>query len=226
MTVREMKYKQIVFDIDGTLIDTEYAVLHSLQETLKTLCGEDIPIEELNYALGITGADALKKFHIEDIPSALDLWNKNMRKYNDTIKVFNGIPELLASLSESGYGIGIVTSKTREEYEKDFVPFEVYQYFSTVICANDTSEHKPMPAPLFKYMKLAEEDHNKILYVGDSIYDGMCARSAGVDFALAVWGSHTQSIQADYYLKKPLDLMMIINEVDYKKHLRISQQPG
>lgn len=93
-----MKYKQIVFDIDGTLIDTEYAVLHSLQETLKTVCGENIAIEELNYALGITGADALKKFHIKDISSALDLWDKNMRKYNDTITVFSEIPELLEAV--------------------------------------------------------------------------------------------------------------------------------
>lgn len=55
-----MKYEHIVFDIDGTLIDTEYAVLHSLQETIMELSGEEIPVSELTFALGITGADALK----------------------------------------------------------------------------------------------------------------------------------------------------------------------
>ena len=55
-----MKYKHIVFDIDGTLIDTEYAVLHSLQETIKGLSGREIPCSELRFALGITGTDALK----------------------------------------------------------------------------------------------------------------------------------------------------------------------
>lgn len=50
-----MKYKHIVFDIDGTLIDTEYAVLHSLQETIRVLSGREIPCSELKFALGITG---------------------------------------------------------------------------------------------------------------------------------------------------------------------------
>lgn len=46
-----MKYKHIVFDIDGTLIDTEYAVLHSLQETIRALSGREIPCSELKFAL-------------------------------------------------------------------------------------------------------------------------------------------------------------------------------
>ena len=50
-----MKYKYIVFYIDGTLVDTEYAVLHSLQETIKGLSGREIPCSELRFALGITG---------------------------------------------------------------------------------------------------------------------------------------------------------------------------
>ena len=85
-----MKYKHIVFDIDGTLIDTEYAVLHSLQETIKGLSGREMPCSELRFALGITGTDALKKLEIKDTSYALELWNKNMHNYTNTIKVFEG----------------------------------------------------------------------------------------------------------------------------------------
>ena len=84
-----MKYRHIVFDIDGTLIDTEYAVLRSLQETVRVLSGREIPYSELTFALGITGADALKKLDIKNISYAAELWNKNMRKYADTVKVFD-----------------------------------------------------------------------------------------------------------------------------------------
>ena len=84
-----MKYKHIVFDIDGTLIDTEYAVLHSLQETIKGLSGREIPCSELRFALGITGIHALKKLEIKDASYAIELWDKKMCSYTNTIQVFD-----------------------------------------------------------------------------------------------------------------------------------------
>ena len=195
-----MKYKHIIFDIDGTLIDTEYAVLHSLQETIKGLSGREIPCSELRFALGITGTDALKKLEIKDTSYAIELWDKNMRNYTNTIKVFDGIIELLKNLLSLDYEMGIVTSKTREEFTHDFCPFGISHYFKTIICADDTQEHKPNAAPILKYVELSKTDHSKVLYIGDSKYDSKCAEDAGIDFALAVWGSHNKHIKADYFL--------------------------
>lgn len=74
-----MKYKHIVFDIDGTLIDTEYAVLHSLQETIKELSGRKIPCSELRFALGITGTDAcngVQREHNKKLNNGLPILHK------------------------------------------------------------------------------------------------------------------------------------------------------
>ncbi len=200
-----MKYNHIVFDIDGTLIDTEYAVLHSLQETIRVLSGREIPCSELKFALGITGIDALKKLEIKDISYAIELWNQNMCKYTDTIKVFDGIPGLLKNLLRLDCEMGIVTSKTREEFTHDFCQFGISHYFKTIICADDTQEHKPNAAPLLKYVELSKTDPKKVLYIGDSKYDSKCAENAGIDFALAVWGSHNKHIKANYFLERPED---------------------
>ena len=124
-----MKYKHIVFDIDGTLIDTEYAVLHSLQETIKGLSGREIPCSELSFALGITGTDSLKKLEIKDTSYAIELWDKNMRNYTNTIKVFDGIIELLKNLLSLDYKMGIVTSKTREEFTHDLSYCSTEEFF-------------------------------------------------------------------------------------------------
>lgn len=205
-----MKYTHIVFDIDGTLIDTEYAVLHSLKDTVETLTGKKIPVSELTFALGITGADAMKILGIKDSIHALKLWDKNMGKYADTVKVFDGVSELLEDLAKAECWLGIVTSKTREEFRHDFCGYDIDHYFKTVVCADDTKEHKPDAAPLLKYMELSGAGRSETLYVGDSRYDGECARNAGIDFALAVWGSHSKSIKADYYLENPLDLSVAL----------------
>lgn len=207
-----MKYQQIIFDIDGTLIDTEYAVLHSLQDTLKTLCNKGVPPEELTFALGITSEDALKRFPVENMSAAVDLWNENEARYKDTITMFAGIPEALEALLRLGCEMGIITSKTREEYENSFVHFGICQYFKTVICADDTTEHKPTPVPILKYMELTGSERARTLYVGDSKYDAMCARAAGVDFGLAVWGSHTESMEADYYFRQPSEIVAAVKK--------------
>ena len=204
-----MKYRHIVFDIDGTLIDTEYAVLRSLQETVRVLSGREIPYSELTFALGITGADALKKLDIKNISYAAELWNKNMRKYADTVKVFDGITELLKNLLRLDCEMGIVTSKTREEFKQDFSHFNISHYFKTIVCADDTQRHKPNAAPLLKYLEISKADCRQTLYIGDSKYDSMCAENAGIDFALAVWGSRQTSIKADYFLKNPMDLLSL-----------------
>lgn len=215
----QMKYKQIAFDVDGTLIDTEYAILRSLQETVKTVTGRVFEMDSLKFALGIPGRDCLSMLNIneEDIPPALAMWDVNFNKYGDSISIFDGIPELLDALSHSGCEPGIVTSKTMEEFEHDFNRLEIKKYFRVVICADDTLEHKPHPAPLLKYIEVSKTDRRELLYVGDSKYDLKCARGADVDFALAAWGSSTAKTDALYYLRHPLDLLSIINSNDSRK---------
>ena len=105
--------------------------------------------------------------------------------------------------------MGIVTSKTREEFKQDFSHFNISHYFKTIVCADDTQRHKPNAAPLLKYLEISKADCRQTLYIGDSKYDSMCAENAGIDFALAVWGSRQTSIKADYFLKNPMDLLSL-----------------
>lgn len=211
ISLKDLKYRNIVFDVDGTLMDTEYAVLHSLQDTIRTLSGEEVPCLELQFALGIPGIDALKKLNMKNIPYAIGLWEQILRGYADTVTVFDGISELLKKLLELDREMGIVTSRTRHEFEYEFSHFDIRHYFKTIVCADDTQEHKPTAAPLLKYAEWAKTDRQKILYIGDSEYDSKCAQNAGINFALAVWGSHSKHIKANYYLEKPADLLSLIS---------------
>ena len=91
-----MRYSHVVFDIDGTMTDTEKPDLVSFQRTIKEVTGKDIPWEELRFAFGIPGADALKQMKME--LSALEIWNRHMRSFKDEIELFPGIREILEVL--------------------------------------------------------------------------------------------------------------------------------
>lgn len=202
-------YKHIVFDVDGTLIDTEFAVLHSLQDILKDVLGQKFSLKELEFTLGITGENALKQLKVTDIQKTLELWNEKLELYNDKVVVFEGIKDLLQALTKREYQLGIVTSKTRNEYKVEVTPFELDKYFDIIICADDTSNHKPNPEPLLKYLELSQVDLKEIIYIGDSVYDYECATSANIDFAFAKWGNKRQNIDAKYILESSMDLLNI-----------------
>lgn len=202
-----MNYKHIVFDIDGTLLNTESCILSALQDTLSQRLGRNYSAEELTFALGIPGLTTLGQLGIPDAEEALTLWQENMKKYAQRIRPYPGIGELVEKLHATGCGLGIVTSKNRKEFEEDAHLIPTREYFFTVICADDTEKHKPDPQPLLKYMELTGTGAREILYIGDSKYDGLCARDAGVDFALALWGTHDAFIPAKYYPEQPMDLL-------------------
>lgn len=202
-----MRYPYIAFDIDGTLTNSEYACIRSLQETLVTLTGASPTRDELAFTLGIPGVDALEQLGISDVAAAFVLWGENLRKYLDTITVFPGIPGLLEELTRRGCHLGVVTSQTREEYEEGFAPLPIARHFTTLVRADDAPEHKPSPAPLLKFMELAGCEPSELLFIGDREGDLRCARGAGVDFALAGWGNPDRLMDCTYRLKTPEDLL-------------------
>ena len=203
-----MKYKYIVFDIDGTLLDTEVAVLSALQDTIYEVQKKKIDFDKLKFALGIPGENTLKKMGITNVKEVNLKWNKNMCKYADTIKVFTGINEVLNTLKQKNMKLGIITSKNKNEYINDFKPLGLDCYFETIICAEDTKEAKPSPAPMLEYLKREKAKTEEVIYIGDTIYDFHCAQNAKVDFGLAMWGCHSiRDIQAQYYFDTPANIL-------------------
>lgn len=201
-------YDYVVFDVDGTLLDTEYSIIKSLQRLVFQMQGRTLQEEELQFVLGITGSDALTQLGIEDTKENFDIWNGYADQEEASIRIFDGIEETLKGLKEAGIHLGVITSRSREEYEKGVVSRGLGDYFETVVCCDDTAVHKPDPAPMLFYLSQTKASPKQVLYVGDSIYDMKCAEAAGVHGALALWGCRSrEQIQAEYYLKQPTELL-------------------
>lgn len=206
-------YNYLLFDIDGTIIDTERAVISSLQKLLKVEKGIDYPANELSFVLGIPGSVALKQLNIANPEEAGQMWNEYMKEFYNDIRVFPNLEEIIKQLHDLKIKTGIVTSKTKQELIDDFDPFGLHIYFDHIICADDTSKHKPDAEPIAKCLEMGKASPSETIYIGDTIYDMQCAQNAGVDFALALWGAKDSTLHAKIKLNQPKEILDLIKMI-------------
>lgn len=206
--------KAIIFDVDGTMIDTEEAVLTALQETLAEEAGMDKSMDELHQIFGIPGKQALEKFGVEDVEKVRKVWVKKQQEHYDQVHVFEGIEDTLEKLKTLGIATGVVTSKTDEGVLDGFTPFGLDHYFSAIVTASQTTKHKPHPEPLLACMEKMDLQPKDTIYVGDSIFDYQCAQEAGTAFGVALWGAKSREDfeGADYFFEKPQDILQLVKE--------------
>jgi haloacid dehalogenase superfamily, subfamily IA, variant 1 with third motif having Dx(3-4)D or Dx(3-4)E len=206
--------KTILFDVDGTLVDTEQTIIKSWQKTLKDTLNIEPKAEELFYVLGIPGTKAVQKYSNgpQQSKQLLQLWEQNDHQMFHYSKLFTGIEEMLQQLTAKKIQLGVVTSRTNQEMQIVLDKFDLEKYFSTFITASKTKLHKPNPEPILKAIETLKIDPAETLYIGDSIYDFQCARNAQVEFALASWGAkdNPEFSKVDYLLKQPTDLVKLM----------------
>lgn len=204
-------YQNVVFDIDGTLLDTNKAIISTLQRVLKEELGKNYEEDDLTFVLGETSIDVLKGFGIVDAERVMKKWDQYLKESHEHMSVFPEIEDVLRSLIENGVQTGVVTSKTKAEFDSDFEPFGLTKNFTYIVTADDTTRHKPDPEPLLKFVEKAKAHPETVLYVGDTLYDLNCAESAGIDFALAMWGTkQSDEIPARLKLRSPKQLLSVV----------------
>ena len=210
-----MTYTHIVFDIDGTLLDTEETIMRALQKTLQAMVGKRWEMEDLRPTFGRTAADVLKEFGVEDVEAGFKMWKENYLEDTSEVQIFPGVKAALDELRARKVRLGILSSKKKQEYETDFLPYGLGDYFGTVILAEDSSKHKPDPGPMLAYLEHAGAHPGVVLYIGDTLYDMQCADGAGVEHALALWGNpHPDGIAATYRLTQPREIVRLLEGGD------------
>lgn len=216
------KYKHLLFDVDGTLVDTYFANMDGLVE----LFNRHVPnhtktMDDFAFVFGIPGRDGLRAlgFEEERIPKLLEEWVELVVERSDKCRIFDNIIPVLSCLKDYGMKMAVVTSRTRQESLGGplggYLPEPVRPYIQTAVCAGDTPRPKPYPDPILHYMEMTGATRDEILFIGDAPTDLKAADAAGVDFALALWGYKGKDyLRCKHYLRSPWDIVNICTEND------------
>ena len=170
-----MKYKHVVFDLDGTLLDSDRSLFLAWRDTFRQF-GKYCSDEEIYASFGKTRWDIFGMFGVNNPEEFWEAWKKNYKRLSADVGFFDGVNDLLGELKERGIKTGLVTSRAREELDAYFSDL-LKGVFDYEVCADDTKKHKPDPEPLLYYA--AGGDRAERLRLYRRYADGRTLRQCG-----------------------------------------------
>ena len=210
----------VLFDFDGTLVNTNDLIIASWQYTYKHYLGHEVSLEHIVASFGeVLPLTMAREFPDVDVDEACNVYRDyQLHVAEEMIKTFEGIPDLLKELNARGYRVAIVTSRTRESALRYLDMLEISGYFEDLVTCDDTNKHKPDPEPILVCLRKLGVSANEAVMVGDSPFDMKCANNAGVKSVLVDWRI-TDSEKAvisdavvDYEIATPMDLIDVLRE--------------
>jgi pyrophosphatase PpaX len=185
-----VRFRVVLFDLDGTLIDSGAIILASMRHATRTVLDREIEDEILIATVG--GAGLTEQMRLLD-ETRVDELVRVYREHNEplpaTLAACAGILDVLPRLRDEGRRLGIVTAKRRATVQLAFDTLpELEPLFDVVVGSEDTERHKPDPAPLLLALGRLDAAPAEAAYVGDSPFDIRAAKAAGVHAVAVTWG--------------------------------------
>ena len=183
-------FRTVLFDLDGTLIDSGPLILSSFRHATRTVLGREIPDEVLMANVGGHGIHAQMREFDEDLAEELVRVYRehNLGVYRD-VALFPGVEDVLERLRAEARALGVVTVKSRVTVDLTFELLGLEEWFATVVTGDDTERHKPDPEPLRLALDRLGTDASSAAYVGDSPFDIRAAKAAGMTAIAVSWGT-------------------------------------
>jgi phosphoglycolate phosphatase len=190
-----VRYPLIVFDWDGTIIDSTGTIAECIQQAAAEM-GLPVPHDErARHVIGLGLHDSLRQA-VPELPASrygdfVALYRKYFLAREDTMKLFPGMRDLLSSLRER-HVLAVATGKSRRGLDRALDAGGLRPYFTSSRCAEETHP-KPHPAMLMELMEELGKESREVLMIGDTSHDLDMARAAGVDALGVTYGAHREA---------------------------------
>lgn len=218
-----MRYPTVLFDLDGTLLDTIGMIIESLEHTLMEHMGWAPAHPELVAGVGTPLTDQLRthagRIHdevSEDFVVTLkDTYVRhNLSIHDERVAAYPGAGATLDGLRAAGARLGIVTSKPNGTARRGLRLCGLESYFEVVIGSDDVLRHKPDPTPVFAALERLGAPPSSAVFIGDSPHDVLAGNAAGVRTGAALWGPFPRAsltpADPSYWLDAPTDVLALL----------------
>lgn len=209
--------RTVLFDLDGTLIDSLRLILDSYHHTLSQ---HGFPARtDTEWLKGVGTPLRVQLAEWQDDPGTLEAMIATYREYNlehhdRMVTVYPGVLDAVREIKAAGLQTGLVTSKNRHGALRGLTLVGLEALMDLLVCADEVTNPKPHPEPVLKAVSLLGADPATTVYVGDSVHDMNSGRAAGVLTAAALWGPFSrdqlEATEPDYWLETPADLVRVV----------------
>ena len=184
-----MRFPVVLFDLDGTVIDSGAIILASMRHAAREVLGVEVPDEQLMAAVGGPGLEAqMQALSPDRADELVTVYRAHNEPLHDELICCAGMDEVLVQLKDEGRRLGVVTAKRRQTVELAFARIPIEHLFETVVGGDETKKHKPDPAPLLLALERLGAAPDDAVYVGDAPFDVKAAKAAGLYSVGVSWG--------------------------------------
>ena len=215
-----MTVKAVVFDLDGTLLDTMISVPLAYVETIRDLGGPDITPQQLIAAWSLGPTPVVLEHFLGRAATRNDLecFDDHVATAAKSAQPFPGVPELLQALRQDGHLLAVFTSATHRLASLMLAGTGLTEHFAAVVTGDQVANPKPAPDGLLDTCRLLHVPASAAAYVGDAATDLHCARAAGAVPIHARWSPHTDTAPGfPHVAHHPGDLITLIGTTNIRQ---------
>jgi pyrophosphatase PpaX len=212
-----VRFPVVLFDLDGTVIDSGPMIVASMKHAASAVLQREIPEAVLKAAVGGPGLVAqMRALDPDRVDELVEAYRAHNEPLHDELEAFWEVVEVLPRLRAEGRRLGIVTAKRHSTVRLAFERLPgLEESFEVIVTADDTERHKPDPDPILAALDRLGAPAPEAAYVGDSPFDVRAAKAAGV-FAVAVgWGGlHSEDVlraeEPDAFVRHAEELLALL----------------
>lgn len=199
--------RAVLFDLDGTLRDSESADIKAMRRVFTEDLGLEVSDQQLAGYIGVASREVLERVAPQRVEELLSIWLSYHLELLDETRLFPGILETLRGLAEAGLRLAVVTGQNRLELAASRQNVALDGLIDVWVCADDVPVPKPHPASVQLALEALGCPPGQAVMIGDTRFDMEAGRRAGTRLGAALWGIRDPAplleFQPDFIFEAP-----------------------